>query len=299
MHLFQFRDRIFETEIDSSDDGVVIVVIIDRKFKIQHINGSVERISGLKAEEVRGKSCTVLAKSIGCKEVCPSKGTLKDGNPRYKEYVLDIPRSKRIHKVHISSPIYEGRREVSGCVEVIREVTREKETEEGVRSYLEFLKKVVENSADAIITTNMEGRITFWNKGAEELYGYRSEDTLGKEIDFLYPDELKNIRKKWQKSILSGMTMRNVNTRIYNSNGDLVDISLTISPLRDPDGTPKGTVGISKDVTKIRRAERRVSESIEELEKWQRLTINRENRMVELKNEIKDLKKKLEEAENF
>ncbi|MFV2040886.1 MAG: PAS domain S-box protein, partial [Candidatus Hydrothermarchaeales archaeon] len=122
---------------------------------------------------------------------------------------------------------------------------------------------------------------------------YRSEEVLGKWVDFLYPQELKKERAEWQNRILNGETIRNIRTRIYNSNGKLIDINLTLSPLLDKDGKSKGTIGVSKDITNVIKAEKQLQEKIEELEKWQRLTVGRESRMVELKNEIEKLKERL------
>ena len=118
---------------------------------------------------------------------------------------------------------------------------------------------------------------------------------MGKNIDFLYPSELKEERRNWQKAILAGETVRNIRTQIYNSNRELVNINLTLSPLIDRDGKPAGSIGVSKNITDIMEAEKKLREKIDELEKWQRLTVGRELRMAELKSELKELKKRLGE----
>ncbi|MFQ5976354.1 MAG: PAS domain S-box protein, partial [Candidatus Hydrothermarchaeales archaeon] len=138
---------------------------------------------------------------------------------------------------------------------IIRDITKRKHAEEEVQRSKEFLNSIVTGSADAIITTNAEGIITTWSRGAEELYGYSAEEILGKSVDVLYPKELKEERKRWQKSILRGDTLRNITTQIYNSSGDLVDISLSLAPLKDEGGRAIGTVGISKDITERKKNE--------------------------------------------
>jgi PAS domain S-box-containing protein len=167
--------------------------------------------------------------------------------------------------------------------------------EEKIRQSQEFLNNIVENSGDAIITTDKDGVITLWSRGTENLYGYKADDVLGKNIDFLYPNELKEERRKWQKTILAGETVRNIRTQIYNSNRELVEINLTLSPLIDRAGNPAGSIGVSKDITDIMKAEKQLREKIVELEKWQRLTVGRELRMAGLKSELRELKKQLGE----
>ncbi|MEE8358055.1 MAG: PAS domain S-box protein [Candidatus Hydrothermarchaeales archaeon] len=122
----------------------------------------------------------------------------------------------------------------------------------------EFLRSLIEGSADCIITTDIDRKITSWNRGSEEILGYKAEDIIGKPISILYPSELKNRRREWQRRVMKGETIRNQRTRVYNSAGELVDINLTISPLRDRKGNPIGTVGIAKDIRHVIKAEEEI-----------------------------------------
>ncbi len=187
---------------------------------------------------------------------------------------------------------YSGKR---AEVVVAHDVTKRLEAEEKLIESQNFLNMIVENSGDAIVTTDNQRRITLWSKGAEKLYGYKSGEVLGKEVDFIYPPELKKERIEWQKAILSGKAVKNIRTNILNTEGELLDINLTLSPMLDKEGRPIGTVGVSRDIRGAIEAEKKLKEKINELEKWQRLTVGREIRMVELKKEIKELKAILSE----
>jgi PAS domain S-box-containing protein len=140
-----------------------------------------------------------------------------------------------------------------------------KERTKEIAETKDFLNNVIESSADAIITTDLNGTITSFSRGAEEVFGYKAEELIGKSILELYPEELREQRLKWMKKLFKGETIRNVRTRIYNSNGGLVDISLSLSLLKDSEGEPIGTVGISKDISKEIEAERRLREAYERL----------------------------------
>jgi len=173
-----------------------------------------------------------------------------------------------------------------------RDISIRKKAEDQLKNSEDFLKNVIDNSGDAIIATDKNQRVVLWSKGAEGLYGFNANEVVGKKISFLYPEEFKESRKKWQKEVLSGETVRNITTKIFNREGNVRDISLTLSPMRDLKGKSIGTIGVSKDITDSIKAEEALHEKIEELEKWQRLTVGREIRMVELKREIQELKEK-------
>jgi PAS domain S-box-containing protein len=130
----------------------------------------------------------------------------------------------------------------------------------------DYLAAIVENSADAIVTADLEGRIISWNRGAEELYGHTAEEMIGMSVFDLYPEELKKERKKWIKLLLEKGALRNIRTRIYNKQGKLVDIILSLSLLRDEKGNPIATVGISKDISREAELEEKLREHAKQLE---------------------------------
>ncbi|RMF91124.1 MAG: PAS domain S-box protein [Methanobacteriota archaeon] len=131
--------------------------------------------------------------------------------------------------------------------------------EHEVRGAKGLVHSIINGSADAIVTTAKDGTITTWNKGAEELYGYRAEEVLGRPVNGIYPEELKAERRKWQRAIADGRTLRNIPARIYNKKGELVEISLSLSPLKDESGAVIGAVGVSKEVTEHRRMEEEIA----------------------------------------
>ncbi len=175
-----------------------------------------------------------------------------------------------------------------------RDITERKKAEEDIQKSREFLNRTIESSADAIITTNSEGLVTTWSRGAEDLFGYSVGEVLGKPIHIMYPEEFKEVRRKWQREVSKGNTLKNIETQIYNKNGKLLDINLSLAPLKDKHGGIMGTVGISRDITQFKQAEKELKEKVDELERFTRLAVGRELKMVELKKRIKTLEEKLE-----
>jgi hypothetical protein len=127
----------------------------------------------------------------------------------------------------------------------------------------EHLASIIDNSADAIVTSDLNGKVLYWNKGAEELYGYSAEEVIGRSILDFYPEELKKERQELGKILLEKGAIRNKRTRIYNRQGKLVDIILSLSLLRDEKGNPLATIGISKDISREVELERTYRDLVE------------------------------------
>ena len=115
---------------------------------------------------------------------------------------------------------------------------------------------IIEFSSDAIISKNLNGIIMSWNKGAERLFGYTADEVIGKPVTLLMPPE----RVKEEDGILArirgGETIEAYETVRRRKDGTLVDISLTVSPVKDADGKIAGASKIARDITEHKRAER-------------------------------------------
>jgi PAS domain S-box-containing protein len=280
--------KIFDTIPDA-------IIQTDMNFNILSCNQSVKRILGYTPKELVGENYTIIVPEEMFKDLNQKsrQATLfEEGHLEINDFYFKKKSGEKFPATFSVSLIEGKDGEPEGLIGTIHDISGRVDTHEKLRKSQKHLKGIIENSGDAIVTTNLEGKITLWSKGSEELYGYKTEEVIDKTIDFLYPEELKEERRTWQKKILAGEIIRNLRTRIFNSSGNLVDINLTLSPMYDEDGNPCGTVGISKDISGVVEAEKKLHDKIEELEKWQSLTINREIKMVELKKEIRELKEK-------
>ena len=119
-----------------------------------------------------------------------------------------------------------------------------------------FLAAIVESSDDAIIGKTLDGTITFWNTAAERLYGYTPAEAIGRHISIIIPadrpDELPTIMARLRR----GQPIEHFETIRVHKSGRLLDISVSISPIRDDQGTIVGAASIGRDMTEIRRLSR-------------------------------------------
>ena len=118
------------------------------------------------------------------------------------------------------------------------------------------LVAIVESSDDAIVSKDLNGIVVTWNKGAERIFGYAAEEIIGKSITILIPAERKNEEDLILERIRRGEQIDHYETVRRRKDGTLIDISLTVSPIKDEQGRVIGASKIARDVTDRKRQER-------------------------------------------
>ena len=125
------------------------------------------------------------------------------------------------------------------------------------------LAAIVESSDDVIIGKTLEGFITSWNKGAERIYGYSAEEAVGQPISMLVPPERPNEIPRILESIRQGEKVDHLETVRVSKDGRRLEISLTVSPIRNSAGDIVGASTIARDITERKRAEEAVRQARE------------------------------------
>lgn len=141
------------------------------------------------------------------------------------------------------------------------DVTERKLTEEA----RERLAAIVDSSDDAIISKTLEGVITAWNHGAEKIFGYSSSEAVGQPIGMLIPPERGNEEIEILSRIACGESIEHFETVRRRKDGKLINVSATVSPVRDNNGVIIGASKISRDITERKRADSLLVGQAEEL----------------------------------
>ena len=134
----------------------------------------------------------------------------------------------------------------------VQDITERKKIEEEIRS----LANIVGSSNDAITTGSLDGTVTSWNKGAEQIYGYSAEEVLGQNISILEPENLKGEIKQLNEKIRRGETVKNYETSRLNKDGILINVSVTLSPVFDASGKLVTISVVARDITERIKAEK-------------------------------------------
>jgi PAS domain S-box-containing protein len=136
---------------------------------------------------------------------------------------------------------------------------RSRRTEDAVRRQAQIIDQV----HDSIVSTDLEGRVTSWNKGAERLFGYSAEEVCGRHISFVYPDEERDLVEGRVIAPLREMGEHQLEVRMRKKGGEDFYAHLSLSLLRDASGAPAGMIGYSADITEARQARMALRESEE------------------------------------
>ncbi|NYF32626.1 PAS domain S-box protein [Sphingopyxis sp. JAI108] len=119
----------------------------------------------------------------------------------------------------------------------------------------DWLAAIIDGSGDAIISKDLHGIIQSWNPGATRLFGYAPEEVIGKSITILIPEDRLNEEPRILAEIQRGRRVLPFETRRLRKNGELVDISLTISPIHNAHGNIVGASKVARDITERRMAQ--------------------------------------------
>ena len=150
-----------------------------------------------------------------------------------------------------------------GLTGVCMDVTERKQTEET----LVRLASIVESSEDAIIGKTLDGTIFSWNEGASRLYGYSEEEMLGRSVSLLAPPERKDDVPQILERLKEGGSFEHFETLRVRKDQSLINVALTISPVRDSKGNVIAASTIARDITEAKIAE-------ESLRRWERLFLH-------------------------
>ena len=158
-----------------------------------------------------------------------------------------------------ATPVFDEEGRTRMVVTILRDITEQRRAEQERAR----LASIVESSEDAIISKTLDGTITSWNRGAQKIYGYSAQEIVGQSITTIVPpgrpDEIPKILEKLRR----GEKIEHYDTVRVTKDGRLLNISLTVSPIRDSEGTVVGASTIARDVTERRLTEQRVREARE------------------------------------
>jgi PAS domain S-box-containing protein len=160
-----------------------------------------------------------------------------------------------------AAPIRDENGNVMGVVLVFRDITQRRQAERATA----HLAAIVKSSDDAIVSKNLNGVITSWNIGAQRLFGYTAEETIGQSITMLIPPDRQHEEPKILERIARGDRVEHYETVRRRKDGKLFDVSLTISPITDAQGKIIGASKIARDISERKRMENELRQYVAEL----------------------------------
>ena len=182
---------------------------------------------------------------------CPMALTLREQRPvRGREAVAERPDGVRTPFIAYPTPLYDASGAFVGAVNMLVDISERKLAD----AHAQRLASIVESSDDAIISKDLNGIIASWNGGAQRVFGYSAEEMIGRPVSVLIPPERENEEPGILQRIRRGERIDHYETVRRRKDGSLVDISLSVSPVRNAAGEIIGASKVARDITDRRRA---------------------------------------------
>jgi PAS domain S-box-containing protein len=189
---------------------------------------------------------------------CPMAVSLRERRAvRGVEAIAERPDGSRIWFEPYPIPLFDAAGNLTGGINMLVDITERKK----VQAASAFLAAIVETSDDAIITKNLDGVITSWNKSAERIFGYTAAEAVGRPVTILIPPTRQHEEPEILSRLRRGEHVDHFETIRLRKDGTPLDISLTISPVKDDKGRIVGVSKIARDITERKRAEQALLEA--------------------------------------
>lgn len=194
---------------------------------------------------------------------CPMAMSLKEKRPiRGLEAIAERPDGTSIRFLAFPSPIFDSAGNLIGAVNMLVDLTDQTLADEAALRH----DAIVESSDDAIIAKDLNGTIINWNGGAQRLFGYTAEEAIGKPVAMLVPMDRQDEEPGILARIRRGEPIEHYETIRRRKDGSLVEISLSVSPIRNREGRIVGAAKIARDITERRQAEEQKNLLIREMD---------------------------------
>jgi PAS domain S-box-containing protein/putative nucleotidyltransferase with HDIG domain len=275
----QFEESL-RTERDRAqqylDIAEVMLVVLDKKGTITRINRKGNQILGYTEGELIGKNWfTTCLPAYLQKDVRGVFKKLMVGKGKQTEFyenpVLTKSGTERIVAWH-NTILKDTRGNIIGTLSSGQDITERKRGEDTLRETSLFLRSILDSSSSiSIVFTDLEQNILFWNKGAENIFGYKAEEVVDRHtVDILYPDEgdTKQTVEEIRSYILNKKRGVHREIKEITKDGRILWISLTSTPRFDESGNVIGIVGIGEDITERKQIEEALRASEEQFRQF-------------------------------
>ena len=235
--------------VDSSDDAIVSKTL---DGLITSWNRAAERIFGWTAAEAVGRSITIVIPPDRLAEEEDILARIKQGEKIEHFETTRMRKDGTRFEISLTvSPIKNAKGEVIGASKIARDISARLHGDEAIAR----LAAIVNSADDAIVSKTLDGVITSWNRAAQAMFGWTAAEAVGQRITLIIPRERWHEEDEVLARVRKGESIDHFDTVRVRKNGERIDVSLTVSPVKDARGRIIGASKIARDVSDRKRAE--------------------------------------------
>ena len=257
-------------------DGLpAAIYLTDREGRLTYFNAAAEKLSGRKPELGVDQWCVTWKIFLPDGNrlphaQCPMALALRgeDVGGGEIECIGERPDGSRFWFTPYPSVLRDNNGIITGGINMLVDITARKTAQFDEQRAAHLLAAIVDSSDDAIISKNLDGIITSWNKSAERLFGYTADEITGKPITMLIPPDRLSEEPEIIARLKRGERVDHFETIRRRKDGSLLDISLTISPIKNSQGRIIGASKVARDVTEQKRIEADIRRNNMDLEQF-------------------------------
>ena len=244
--------QLIEEQQTILDCSLTMIYYKDKDNRFVRVNNSMAKLNGKSKDEMEGKTCWYLyPKELAENYWMDDQEVMNSGIPKINiEEYMKTPSGLKIIQTD-KFPYRNSQNEVIGIIGFSKDITDIRKIDEDYKK----LAAIVESAEDAIIGKDAQGYIISWNKGAESMYGYKSEEVLGKHFTKTLVLEDRETDMEVVALRTNSHQKNNYETLRRKKDGKCINVSLTISPVKNIRGEIVGTSTIAHDITKRIKAE--------------------------------------------
>jgi PAS domain S-box-containing protein len=267
------------------DNSAVAIMVTDEEERITKWNQYTEELLGFHHFDLYLRPVSSLYPSMEWQRI-RSEGIRQKGKQHHFETLMFRKEDDPLEVDLSLSVIKDDRGRITGSIGIIKDISERNEALKHLQESEENYRTIFENSAVAIMVTDEQERIVSWNGYAESLLSMKSQELRHKPVSSLYPpEEWQNIRA--QDIRKKGM-QHHLETKMIKGRGEVIDVDISLSVLRNYEGDIIGSIGIIRDITKRREKERELRQKTEEI-----LEINQ--KLLQTQKELERLNHHLED----
>jgi len=249
----------FAAIVDSSNDAIISITL---DGIITSWNSAAERIFGYTESEVLGKHISLILPQDRLNEEDNILERISNDERIHHYETLRLAKSGLQIPVSLSiSPIKNNQQEIIGASKIARDISDQNLAKEKTA----MLAAIVDSSDDAIISKNLNGYITSWNRGAENIFGYTEHEAVGKHITLIIPEYRRQEEDMIIGKVRSGEKVEHFETKRITKEGKEIDLSITVSPIKNDKGEITGASKIARDISERVKAHEQLEAYAEQL----------------------------------